>query len=181
MTYEDMVSQLKKPGSDILSSWTEVEASKAHMLTGVFDEHLEIMEALYALEGTETEPEATVELAKELGDLMFYLVGLAQDYGIAEQTLKYPLPPVGKDSLEAVIALTTMVKRNLYYNKPLDDLELAVAVRKVIAHVEQLAVMTGRSLENILDMNREKLLGHRYKAGAYSDDQANDRKDEEIS
>lgn len=180
MEYAEMVGQLKKSGEDIIAGWTPLHASRAHMLTGIYDEYMEVTEALILLDGTKVELENTVELAKELGDLMFYLVGLAQDYHIETQVMAYPLPEPSRDALQSMIAATTMVKRHLYYNKPLDTLELAVALRKLIANVAALAAGTGRTLEDILEMNEEKLLGGRYKEGKFSDEQANDREDEEL-
>lgn len=178
MNYEEMVSRLKKSGEDIIVGWTPLHASRAHMLTGIYDEYMEVTEALFLLDGVKADLDSTVELAKELGDLMFYLVGLAQDYHVEAQVMAYPLPEPSQDALQSMIAATTMVKRHLYYNKPLDTLELAVALRKLIANVASLAAGTGRTLEDILDLNQEKLLGGRYKEGKFSDEQANDRDDE---
>ena len=178
MDYDEMVGRLKKSGEDIIAGWTPLHASRAHMLTGIYDEYLEVTEALILLEGVKVELDSTVELAKELGDLMFYIVGLAQDYHIEEQVLAYPLPEPSPDALQSLITATTMVKRHLYYNKPLDTLELAVALRKLIANVASLAAGIGRTLEDILDLNQEKLLGGRYKEGKFSDEQANNREDE---
>lgn len=180
MDYAEMVSQLKKSGEDIIAGWTPLHASRAHMLTGIYDEYMEVTEALILLEGVKLELDNTVELAKELGDLMFYLIGLAQDYHIEAQVLAYPLPEPSRDALQSMITATTMVKRHLYYNKPLDTLELAVALRKLIANITELAGGIGRSLEDILDLNQEKLLEGRYQAGMYSDEQANEREDETL-
>ena len=180
MDYVEMVGRLKKSGDDIIAGWTPLHASRAHMLTGIYDEYMEVTEALIILEGVEIDLGSTEELAKELGDLMFYLVGLAQDYHIEAQVMAYPLPEPSPDALQSMIAATTMVKRHLYYNKPLDTLELAVALRKLIANVASLAAGTGRTLDDILDLNQEKLLGGRYKEGKFSDEQANDREDEEL-
>ena len=180
MDYAEMVGRLKKSGEDIIAGWTPLHASRAHMLTGIYDEYMEVTEALILLDGVKVDLDNTVELAKELGDLMFYLVGLAQDYHIEAQVLAYPLPEPSRDALQSMITATTMVKRHLYYNKPLDTLELAVALRKLIANVASLAAGTGRSLEDILDLNQGKLLGGRYKEGKFSDEQANDREDETL-
>lgn len=180
MNYAEMVSRLKKSGEDIIAGWTPLHASRAHMLTGIYDEYLEVTEAFILLEGVKVDLDNTVELAKELGDLMFYLVGLAQDYHIEDKVMAYPLPEPSHDALQSVLMITTMVKRHLYYNKPLDTLELAVALRKLIANITELAGGIGRSLEDILDLNQEKLLGGRYKEGKFSDEQANDREDETL-
>ena len=178
MDYAEMVGRLKKSGEDIIAGWTPLHASRAHMLTGIYDEYLAVTEALILLDGVKVDLDNTEDLAKELGDLMFYLIGLAQDYHIEAQVLAYPLPEPSRDALQSMIATTTMVKRHLYYNKPLDTLELAVSIRKFIANVASLAAGTGRTLEDILDLNQEKLLGGRYKEGKFSDDQANNREDE---
>ena len=43
--FNEMVLTLKKPGQDIIDSWTPAKASAAHMLTGLLDEFFELSEA----------------------------------------------------------------------------------------------------------------------------------------
>lgn len=177
MQYEEMVTTLKKPGQDLLNSWTPEKASAIHMLIGIYDENLEVTEALYTLSQIPDSQEAQRHVIEELGDLTFYLVGLAQDLGLAEQVLEYPLPELKGQASAHIMELTTMLKRHLMYQKHLEKPEVVVHMRQILSAISQFAGGAGSTLEGVLEANKQKLLGGRYKEGKYSDEQANSRQD----
>lgn len=177
MQYDEMVSALKKPGQDLLDSWTPEKASAIHMLIGIYDENLEVTEALYNMAQNPDSEEAKIHVIEELGDLAFYLVGLAQDLELAEQVLAYPLPELKMQASYHIMELTTMLKRHLMYQKHLEKPEVVVHMRQILSAISQFAGGAGSSLEGVLEANKLKLLGGRYKEGKYSDEQANSRQD----
>lgn len=177
MQYDEMVSALKKPGQELLDSWTPEKASALHMLVGIYDENLEVTEALYNMAQNPDSEEAKIHVIEELGDLVFYLVGLAQDLGLAGQVLAYPLPELKGQASAHIMELTTMLKRHLMYQKHLEKPEVVVHMRQTLSAINQFAVGAGSSLEGALEANKQKLLGGRYKEGKYSDEQANSRQD----
>ena len=89
ISYEEMVSILVKPGSDILKSLTPKQCDMLHMAVGVSGEAGELLDAVK--KATVYQKEIDREnIIEELGDLEFYMEGLRQNLAITrEETLEY--------------------------------------------------------------------------------------------
>ena len=162
MTYKEFVASRKKPGQDIMDSWGASKVSAVHMLVGVADEMREFEEAL-----DETNAE------EELGDLIFYVEGLLQDFGMT-------LPEeVNADfHSTAFMEMFTMVKRHLFYNKELDLDKLQESAIQTIKHslAHLTVVWDVRADYSALREQNVAKLTKRYETG-YSDKAAQDRAD----
>ena len=176
MVYEEMINALKKPGQEILDSWNATDASISHMLVGIYDEYIEVQDALEAYAVSPNE-DTRAHVIEELGDLTFYVIGVAQDCDIVLTDTKLPsdqIPPLRK----VVMETTTALKRYLYYRKPLDKAEVAIQLLKVLVHVGIEAKKLSSSLDAVTQANMKKL-GQRYEDFKYSDEAANSRQDKE--
>lgn len=169
MTYQEMVTHLKKPGQDLLDSWTPEKASAMHMLVGLHDEALELHHALLN--------EDVPNLIEEMGDMCFYVVGLAQDLGV-ELNLGAE-PDMNQKKPAAMMELVENCKRHLCYNKPLDVEKAAESMNDIISQLAGISLQLGITLEEVTQLNYDKLMKGRYPNG-YSDDAANKREDKEI-
>lgn len=194
-SHAQMVSSLKKPGSDILKTLTPKLTSAAHMLTGVYDEHLELLQEVQVFQLTDDPDEIDKivnNIKLEAGDLVFYLEGLHQDivgssmdeFGVQEAVEEYrkfahqhSVSQVLEDLLTWVIKVTTPVKRHIYYMKEINIDQLSTLINALMGILEELLSIYGSSLEEAKGMNKEKLLKGRYKEGKFSDSQANARAD----
>ena len=185
--FNEMVSNLKKPGQDILDSWTPTKASAAHMLTGLCDEFFEFSEsvvnAVNYLVKTENEKIAGTQYAlhivEEAGDAFFYIQGLVEDLDLPKIEFTPSSQCEGHIGGDSMLTIITLVKRHLYYNKdlPLDELHTAL---QTLAHLMATVVeeTTECTAEDIMEANMTKLMKGRYKQG-YSDTAANKREDKE--
>jgi NTP pyrophosphatase (non-canonical NTP hydrolase) len=96
MEHPDMVAQLAKPGSDILTQMHPNDAHLVHMVLGIAGEVGELVDAIkkHAIYGKALDLENCIE---ELGDLEFYLEGLRQGLGIErEETVAHNIKKLGK-------------------------------------------------------------------------------------
>lgn len=197
-SHPQMVSDLKKPGQDILNSLTPTLASAAHMLTGVYDEHLELAVELRTISTLRPHEEEFAEVLKnatlEAGDLFFYLQGLHQDLVgteipekllgeiIEEFTYAERLMGDVLDLLrDNVLKAATIAKRHIYYGKPFDADSLTFEIARVGGIALAVLDKYDVSPQDVLELNKQKLLGSRYKEGKFSNEQANERKDEGTS
>ena len=166
MSYQEMVAHLKKPGQDLLDSWTPEKASAMHMLVGLHDEALELHHA--ALN------EDVPNLIEEMGDMCFYVVGLAQDLGV-ELNLEVE-PDMDQKNPMAMMELVENCKRHLCYNKDLDVEKAGKSMNDIISQLAGVSQQLGITLEDVMQRNHDKLMKGRYLNG-YSDDAANKRED----
>lgn len=195
-SHPQMVSDLKKPGQDILNSLTPTLASAAHMLTGVYDEHLELAVELRTLSTLRPHQEEHAEVLHkailEAGDLFFYLQGLHQDLvgdeiplallkeSVDEFTYAERLMGDVLDLLrDCTLRVATIAKRHIYYSKPFDKVTLTYEIVRVSGIALGALNKYGIYPQGIIDANKQKLLGNRYKEGKFSNEQANERKDEQ--
>lgn len=96
MNHAQMVGQLAKPGSDILTQMNPGDAHAVHMVLGIAGEVGELVDAVkkHAIYGKELDRDNVVE---ELGDLEFYLEGLRQGLGISrEECIQGNIDKLGK-------------------------------------------------------------------------------------
>lgn len=164
-----MVSNLKKPGEDILAQWDAKKASASHMVVGFTDELFELWQALHN--------EDSENILEEAGDLLFYIKGLEQDLGLEPIDFTVPFEiKEGTPVFDPFIAVITPIKRHLYYNKPLDNAELQEALTVMASFAVDSAQREGSDLNSILEANYQKLAEARYKNG-YSDKAAEERVD----
>lgn len=180
--HKDMVAQLAKPGEAILASLTPEKCHVLHMAVGVAGEAGELL-------GSNTK-ENTLE---ELGDIEFYLQALRVHFMPADycpqRYLEYKItethiPGWRYNEVVCFYAadLLDIIKKWVIYDKSIVD--VADKIRNAIASLDfsltQLYAHEGISREAALDHNIDKLLKGaraRYKAGSYSDQQAQDRQD----
>jgi NTP pyrophosphatase (non-canonical NTP hydrolase) len=166
MIYQEMVAHLKKPGQDLLDSWTPEKASAMHMLVGLHDEALELQLAFLN--------EDIPNVIEELGDMAFYVVGVAQDLGV-ELDLNVE-PDLSEGPNSAMMDLIENCKRHLCYNKTLEAEKAIESMQGILAQLAGIGHHVGQTLEEIMQQNYDKLMKGRYPNG-YSDDAANKRQD----
>ena len=193
--FQKMVTKLKKPGTAIFKSLSPELASTAHMLTGVYDETLElgheVEEEVFGSGGSIEKATTRRNIRLEAGDLLFYLEGLHQDLlgksmdaercvsALLEYTTQETSPAAMMRELRScIVDLATPIKRHIYYSKGLDLTEVSFNTYRVMGVLVALLQHYGESLESCEDANQQKLLGERYSEGKYSDEQANTRADE---
>jgi NTP pyrophosphatase (non-canonical NTP hydrolase) len=94
--FEDMVSNLVKPGVDVLNELTPEKAHQVHMVLGISGESGELLDAIKkgAIYNKPLDIENVIE---ELGDIEFYLEGLRQSLGVTRQeTIDANINKLGK-------------------------------------------------------------------------------------
>lgn len=85
--YANMVTELAKPGADIVASLTPEMAHVLHMAVGVAGESGELLDAVKKA-AIYCKPVDRENVIEELGDLEFYMEGIRQGFGITrEETL----------------------------------------------------------------------------------------------
>lgn len=172
LDYAAVVANLKKPGSALLKQWDSTKASMVHMLTGIYDEFLELNIAFI-----NKDPD---NIKEEIGDFVFYCEGLLQDMGLTTEELQKGIEGIVEIDVSQfthqVTSALTPFKRHLMYNNPLER-EHAKGIIQIMAIAFALAKShLGLSAEEILSANVNKLTKGRYKDG-YSDSAANNRTD----
>lgn len=192
--HQQMVTDLVKPGADILATLTPAKCNLLHMAIGIAGEYFEISQGLVGthemLVAGQVDENGNPDISnviEELGDASFFLEGIAQELNLNVEELKAGY--IDADSagpltlLNAVESILDTVKKHVIYNKPLTDENLATVganVGAAQASIENLASSLDVSMEDILEANMQKLLKGgtaRYKTGTYTDDQAQDRAD----
>lgn len=190
-----MVTDLVKPGADILKTLTPAKCNLLHMAMGISGEYLEISQGLLGLHEKLTSGEVDgngvpdrTNIIEELGDAVFFLEGTAQELGLNVNALKESHVNAGMATgpltfLNAAESILDITKKHVIYNKPLTDenvATLAASIGAAQASVEDLAESLEVPMEDVIEANMQKLLKGdtaRYKTGTYSDDQAQDRAD----
>ena len=82
--FEQMVSDLIKPGATILATLTPEKVNVWHMATGITGEAGELLDAIKK-HVAYNKPLDVVNVVEELGDLEFYMEGLRQALNITRQ------------------------------------------------------------------------------------------------
>ncbi len=87
-TYEEFVTNKKKPGADIIARMTSDQADAWHMATGIAGEGGECLDAIKRW-AVYQKPLDRANVVEELGDLEFFMEGLRQCLGITrEETIE---------------------------------------------------------------------------------------------
>lgn len=188
--YTQMVKDLAKPGEAIIASLNPHSAHLLHMAIGIAGEAGEKLEAILAGD--------MVNLKEECGDLEFYIEGMMMVDDIADQVGSLRLADVHDyiKSLGTVLSrelvlivslrLLDYIKKMSVYVKPIDLPNVCMQLAALRVLLDDLYTRHMMSRDSILDGNVHKLLkGNkaRYKAGKYSDEQAQaraDKADEEL-
>lgn len=84
LEYDAMVMQLAKPGVDIASQITPLQAHQLHMAVGVAGESGELLDAIKK-HVVYRKPLDIQNVIEELGDLEFYMSGLRQSIGVTRE------------------------------------------------------------------------------------------------
>ena len=80
MTYQDFVRALSKPGKDIVSEITPLDAHRLHMAVGISGESGELLDAIK--KAVIYRKDLDVQNVKEeAGDILFYLTGILDSIG----------------------------------------------------------------------------------------------------
>lgn len=84
ITYEQMVDRLAKPGDQILRSLNPLDCHLVHMAIGMVGEASEILDTIkkMAIYRKKIDRENLIE---ELGDLDFYMTGMARAIGVTRR------------------------------------------------------------------------------------------------
>lgn len=196
--YAQMVSDLAKPGQEIVNELTATDAHSIHMAMGLSGEVGELAAEIenYLLDkGWHRE-----NTVKEFGDLEFYLEGLRQGLGInRSETLGLlgNLNPAAKLYIDQAgagswfFATTVMglciksgafvdeVKKHIIYAKPLAREKALDALAGLETDLESLRIGLGITRAETLANNMAKLRT-RYNSGSYSNAQAVARADRTI-
>jgi NTP pyrophosphatase (non-canonical NTP hydrolase) len=94
-THQEMVTNLVKPGADIIATLTPESANLLHMAVGVSGEAGELIDAVKK-HVIYNKPLDRKNMVEELGDIEFYLEGIRQQTGITrEETLDYNIGKLG--------------------------------------------------------------------------------------
>lgn len=192
--HQQMVTDLVKPGADILKTLTPAKCNLLHMAMGISGEYLEISQGLLGLHEKLTSGEVDgngvpdrTNIIEELGDAVFFLEGLAQELELNVEALKASQDIAARTGpvtlLNSVEIIQDTIKKHVIYDKPLtsaDEVSLASGIGLTQLSIEGLAESLDISMEDVIEANMQKLLKGdtaRYKTGTYSDDQAQDRAD----
>lgn len=194
--HRQMVTDLAKPGHQIVDSLEHADAHLLHMAVGIAGEAGELIEALllYRPRGI---PFDLANAVEELGDSEFYIEGLRQgigvtrpgilDFGFDKDVVRLVESAVGAEAIVCVYAaqaghLLDAIKKKVIYRK---DLDMERTLRHM-ANMEFCLEHMRRSLritwQDTLEGNITKLLvgsKARYASGSYSDAQAQARADKD--
>lgn len=178
--YKEMVSNLAKPGEDIVASLCPATAHRIHMAIGISGEVGELLDCWEGVEVPDRE-----NLVEELGDIEFYFEGLLQGYSL-EQPSGMPHPekpelgdPFLKCSILAADLLDTVKKEAIYRKDPNMD-KITSLVNGFRFQLNRIYESMQVTKEEAHVHNMNKLLkgkNARYAAGSYSDKAAQDRAD----
>ena len=177
--YSQMITDLAKPGEDIIATLTPIKTHTLHMAVGLAGEAGELLEHFCAdglIEGS--------DVLEELGDAEFYFEGLCQSMHVEVQLTG----STSDDPFSVpryVVAATDMldvVKKMVVYNKDIDLMTFVNALSKVRTCLDCAYDYYGFTQAEALDHNMNKLLKGdtaRYKEGTYSDEAAQSRRDKQ--
>ena len=186
--YANVVQPLAKDPNQILLTMSPEKMHLWHMGPALLGEVIEMNFA---------SPEDIEELKKELGDIVFYVLGISGPLNLtifdpSEETMKNILESLVDDEqsfnpaekmMENAERVFTFIKRFCIYNKPVN---LADEVAEGLQNIINLVAIISKefchcTVEDVLQANKEKLItgtNARYQSGTYSDTEANTRADE---
>lgn len=186
--HREMALRLKKPGRDILRSLTPERCDFVHMGACLMGEAAEIYDALLAGE--------VENFVEECGDYEFYLAVEMNSHevvrhGLCTPNLRSPiqhaveLMRLGGHYWDVIKRVVIYQKDPLASDKKYSGQTLRSVARGLLQEMESnlnsIYHLTRHSLEEVLEANYTKLADAdtgRYASGKYSDEQAQNRRDE---
>lgn len=189
LTHSALVAALVKPPQDIIATLSTFTVDLWHGATGVSGEAGELLEALLfpPIDGFDR-----INLREELGDLYFYMEQIVQRSGvIIDWDTVYVQARNADLSGDLIIhygasiaihasQVLDAVKKAALYNKPLDAEALTNAMNALAVAMVTIGYMFGIEHAEALTSNIEKL-SKRYASLSYSDKQAQDRADKQMT
>lgn len=183
--YAKIVEGLAKDPKEIISTATDTNTHLLHMAVGIAGEVGEIQECVwFAVEQIDLD-----HLKEELGDAIFYCVGLinATDWDvncIVESSVGAKSLSLGKESLTYDLAalgihsanLLDCVKKASIYNQDIDSARLEREIKSVLSLLIKIADVADATFDDLMESNINKL-SKRYPDLAYSDSAAKERAD----
>lgn len=186
--HKAMVLRLAKPGADILKSMTPAMADLVHMGGCLMGEASELFDAV------QDEKVNSDDLMEELGDFAFYLVKVRAIFDATWHGQASGTSSAYRNTVELMRLgghFWDLVKRIVVYGKnpaapdsKYDGRAMNIVAVEMMDQMEQrfnaLLLHFGYSLDEILEANYVKLADAdkgRYASGAYSDAEAQDRRD----
>ncbi len=182
ITHPQLVTQLAKPGDDIIRSLTPEKAHIWHMASCLPGEAGELLEGILHWEPGQP----TDNLVEELGDIEFYLEGYRQGTGInRNETLSGTF--VKDDNITRIIAgviitcadLFDCAKRYVIYCKAFDHERSLTILAKLELALLNLRIYIGTDYDTVVKANIDKL-SVRYNQLTYSDESAQQRADKQV-
>ena len=187
ITHAEMVKQLAKSGSYIISELTPSSAHLLHMAVGISGESSELLEAVLYCDHFDC---VDIEnLTEELGDIEFYIEGVRQEMGFKREDTISKMPNFhqhGLDFNETVAEflhlsmntgkLLDAIKKFAIYTKPIYTENVMDNLKRIEVCLESIRQHFGILYDECIEHNINKL-GKRYKGHNYSNEQANDRAD----
>lgn len=169
---------------DVYMAEDSAEASRKihllHMAIGVSGEVAEFLESLQVLNG-DLDAEDAGSPIEELGDMLFYMVGMASELDTRTDWSSYLLQceSYPEDLVIASGKLLDAVKKYVIYNKADAYNDVNVLWAEVMSHIAvAIEATVSGGLEDVIDHNVEKL-SSRYKNLTYSDQAAQVRADKQ--
>lgn len=174
ISHKELVTNLAKPGQEIMYTLSPSRCHLWHMMTGFVGETFELREAIRKQDNQ--------HILEELGDAYFYIVGTCIGLFLpipiantaafpAEESLVLALDEYTEAFLDAI-------KRHVIYNKPLEESSIVEILNNCVRIICFIGKFHGFTLKQIEDHNITKLM-KRYTGGTYADSDANARKDKE--
>ena len=188
----EMVRRLKKPGEKILATLTPADCDLIHMAACLPGEAAELVDTLIVVSGS---PIDLKELKEEAGDWEFYLAAVLDIFNVPRhqvctKRLDQPihhaieLMRLGGHFWDIVKRITVYrkdpaVPDSKYDGKTLNEVARDLLV-EMMQNINSLYVGVGLKRDEVLEGNYTKLADAdkgRYATGAYSDAQAQERRD----
>lgn len=184
ITHPNLVRALVKPGHQISTNMTPMEADLWHGATGVAGECGEVLDAIIQSQLSGFLPDRE-NLVEEFGDMEFYLEQVRQNLGVSRrQVIEFQGPTPGAfdlllDATSLAVAgsiLLDLVKKVVVYKKDGVNLDIMQALARIEIWMMRMRDALGITREETIDGNIAKL-SVRYSSGSYSNEQAQARAD----
>lgn len=161
-----------------------------HATIGAMTEIGELFEML------EREKIDLTNLREEVGDITWYIAIACDELkldmepmvkkgsnGIAQNVLVFTTEQSVRVNTQEILATMTikaskaldLMKKSAFYGKPLDEASLAKQLEGLVMDCEDLLQLGGFNIEESFDINIKKLQMKRFKAGKFTEGEANNR------
>lgn len=169
MVHSKLVSNLIKPGADIVDAITPHKANFLHCAIGIMGEVVELIEGVFNND--------TDNIIEELGDIEFYFEASCQEFGfLIPRTDRNLNDDCFKDLLTQANEFLDLAKKSAIYDKEVNTgyvREVLITIRQAMDECHDILYIT---YDEAVEHNIGKL-SKRYESGKYSDQQAQARSD----